>query len=353
MHIPQINAYLCKWKDSCRFLHFENNSTRLAYRKICRRVIFLCHMANKESRSIQEQIELLKQRGMIIKDEDFACLHLRNISYYRLKGYWWDMQQDKVNHVFQTGSRFEDVIARYSFDKELRLILFDAIETIEIALRTKMIYHLSQSYGGLYYTDNTLFDNEALHQQHLEDLMNEFMRSSEVFIKEYKHKYGVWEDKKCVSLTQQPDAWIIFEVATFGTLSKIYKNLKHHIPEKARIANEFGLNLHNELSSWLEAISYLRNIVAHHSRLWSRNMVKRPMEVKNPKRIWLQKPLPEVAQKKPYLAITAMLYLCKAIDAGDSYRKKIIALIKENPEIPIYKQGFLNEWNKEPIWSEE
>lgn len=310
-------------------------------------------MANKESRSIQEQIELLKQRGMIINDEDFACLHLRNISYYRLKGYWWDMQKDKDNHVFQIGSRFEDVIARYSFDKELRLILFDAIETIEIALRTKMIYHLSQSYGGLFYMNNTLFVSEVLHQQHLEDLMNEFLRSGEVFIKEYKHKYGVWENGKCKSLTQQPDAWVIFEVATFGTLSKIYKNLNHQIPEKAKIANEFGLNLHNELSSWLEAISYLRNIVAHHSRVWSRNMLKRPMDIRNPKRIWLQNPLSEAAKKKPYLMITAMLYLCKAIDTGDSYKKKILALIKENPQIPIYKLGFLNRWNEEPILGDE
>ena len=310
-------------------------------------------MSNKESRSIQEQIDLLKHRGMIIEDEEFAHLHLSHISYYRLKGYWWDMQKDKENHVFQTGSCFEDVIARYSFDKELRLILFDAIETIEIALRTKMIYHLSQSYGGLFYMDNTLFVSESLHQQHLEDLRTEFLRSGEVFIKEYKRKYGVWKGGKCVSLTQQPDAWVIFEVATFGTLSKLYKNLSHQIPEKAKIANEFGLNLHNELSSWLEAISYLRNIVAHHSRLWSRNMVRRPMEIKNPKRIWLQNPLPEAAQKKPFLVITAMLYLCKAIDTGDSYKKKIIALIKENPQIPIYKLGFLNNWNKEPIWGDE
>lgn len=127
-------------------------------------------------------------------------------------------------------SRFEDVISRYFFDKELRLILFDAIEAIEIALRTKMIYHLSQSFGGLFYTDKKLFVNESLHQQHIEDLMSEFMRSGEVFIKEYKRKYGVWKDGKCTSFTQQPDAWVIFEVATFGTLSKIYKNLCHQLP---------------------------------------------------------------------------------------------------------------------------
>ena len=323
----------------------------MAYRKICRRVIFFIDtMANKKSRSIQEQIDLLKHRGMIIEDEKFAHLHLSHISYYRLKGYWWDMQKDKDNHIFQTGSRFEDVIARYSFDKELRLILFDAIETIEIALRTKMIYHLSQSYGGLFYMDSTLFVSELLHQQHLEDLMTEFLRSGEVFIKEYKRKYGVWKGGKCVSLTQQPDAWVIFEVATFGTLSKLYKNLSHQIPEKAKIANEFGLNLHNELSSWLEAISYLRNIVAHHSRVWSRNMVKRPMDISNPRGIWLQYPLSEFFKKKPYLIITSMLYLCNAINAGDTYKRKIISLIEENPDIPIYKIGFPDHWNRESIW---
>ena len=307
-------------------------------------------MANKESRSILEQIDLLKHRGMIIEDEEFARLHLSHISYYRLKGYWWDMQADKEQHIFKNDADFKDVIARYFFDKELRLILFDAIETIEIALRTKMIYHLSQSYGGLYYMDKGLFINEDLHQRHIDDLMGEFMRSGEIFIKDYKCKYGGWEDGKCTSLTQQPDAWVIFEVATFGTLSKIYKNLNHQLPEKARIANDFGLNIHSELSSWLEAISYLRNIVAHHSRVWSRTMVKRPMDISNPKGIWLQNSLTDFAKKKPYLIITSMLYLCNAINAGETYKKKIISLIEENPDIPIYKIGFPNNWNQEPIW---
>ena len=133
---------------------------------------------------------------MIIEDEEFARLHLSHVSYYRLKGYWWDMQKDKNRHIFMEESRFEDVISRYFFDKELRLILFDAIETIEIALRTKMIYHLSQSFGGLFYTDKKLFVNESLHQQHIEDLMSEFMRSGEVFIKRIQtqiRSVGRWE----------------------------------------------------------------------------------------------------------------------------------------------------------------
>lgn len=121
----------------------NDNSTRLAYRKICRRVIFF--MSNKESRSIAEQIALLKQRGMRVGDEQLAHHLLSRISYYRLKGYWWDMQTDKERHIFKHDACFEEVIARYEYDRELRLILFNAVEAIEIALRTKMIYYLSQS----------------------------------------------------------------------------------------------------------------------------------------------------------------------------------------------------------------
>ncbi len=148
-------------------------------------------MANKESRSIDEQIELLKQRGMLVGDEIFAARHLAHISYYRLKGYWWDMQSDRANHLFQPDSKLEDVITRYYFDKELRLILFDAIETIEITLRTKMIYHLSQSYGGLWYRDPRLFADVTFHTQHLKELTEEFLRSNEIFVKDYKRKHLV------------------------------------------------------------------------------------------------------------------------------------------------------------------
>ena len=74
------------------------------------------------------------------------------------------------------------------------------------------------------------------------------------------------------------------------------------------------------------------------------------MDINNPKGIWLRNPLSEFAKKKPYLIITSMLYLCNAINAGDTYKKKIISLIEERPDIPIYKIGFPNHWNKEPIW---
>lgn len=225
-----------------------------------------------------DQIALLKQRGMLFRKEAEALHFLENISYYRLKGYWWDMQADVQQHLFKPQTFFEDIIDKYTFDRHLRLKLFDAIERIEIALRTKMIYFLSMSYGGLWYLDQTLFQNAQMHQSLLGDLKDQFDRSQESFITDHRLRRP----------NQDADAWKILEVASMGTLSKFYKNLSHQLPEKAAIAQGMGLNLHNELSSRLEAITYIRNIIAHHSRLWSRNMVKRPAEhLNNPSGLWL------------------------------------------------------------------
>lgn len=320
----------------------------LAYHKNCKWVIFFTAMSNKPAYTISNQIELLKDRGMLFRDEITASHCLSTISYYRLKGYWWDMQEDYTLHNLKPNTYFEDIVDRYNFDRHLRLILFDAIERIEIALRTKMIYHLSIRYGGLWYLDTNLFENtiyegttKTIHQNTIEELQKEFNRSQEIFIKDQKNRYP----------HQPADAWKILEVASMGTLSKLYKNLKHQLPEKAIIANEMGLNLHSELSSWLEAITYVRNITAHHSRLWSRNMVKKPVvNLRNPLGLWFDNPLKEAQTKKPFLIISCMIYLCNHIIPNHHIKSDILDLFNKNPSIQIYKMGFLNNWKNEPLW---
>lgn len=278
---------------------------------------------------------------MLFKDESKASHFLKNISYYRLKGYWWDLQTDRVNHTFQHSTYFEDVIDKYTFDRHLRLILFDAIERIEIALRTNMIYHLSLSFGPLWYKDQTIFSNTSRHHTHLTKLLQEFDYSQEIFIKDHKRRHP----------NIDPEAWKIMEVTSMGTLSKYYKNIKHNLPEKSAIAKGMGLNLHSELSSWLEAIVYVRNIIAHHSRLWSRTMVKQPIENINNPKDWLSDPLIVVQKKKVFLIISCMIYLCDHVTPKHQVKNKIKTLITNFPNIPSYKIGFTNSWEQQPIWS--
>jgi len=281
---------------------------------------------------------------MLFRNEPNAFQFLNNISYYRLKSYWWDNQKDITSHIFKPDTYFEDIIDRYNFDRHLRLILFDAIERVEISLRSKMIYHLSIAYGPLWYLESKIFDNATIHQQVLNDLKKEFVRSQEIFIKDHKQRYPA----------KDADAWKIMEVASMGTLSKLYKNIRHQLPEKSVIANEMGLNLHSELSSWLEAITYVRNIVAHHSRLWSRSMVKRPIEnIINSKGAWFSSPLLPVQSKKPFLIISCMIYLCNEVSPNHQIKSKLLQLLNSNPAMPIYKLGFLNNWRDHPIWNSQ
>jgi abortive infection bacteriophage resistance protein len=291
--------------------------------------------------TIAQQIQQLKNRGMLFQNEITASDFLSNISYYRLKGYWWDMQLDSVNHTFLPNSSFETVLERYNFDRHLRLILFDAIERVEIALRTKMIYHMSLSYEALWYLDCNLFADSAKHTEHINHINREFDYSQEIFIKDHKRRFP----------NTDAESWKTLEVVSMGTLSKLYKNINHQLPEKTVIAKEFGLHLHSELSSWLEALVYARNIIAHHSRLWSRNMVKRPIDaIATPMDNWLTIPLTEVQKKKPFLIITALVYLSNKVTPGHHIKAKILELINDNPNVPIYKLGFLNNWDTQPIW---
>lgn len=93
----------------------------------------------KQPISIADQIVMLKGRGLLFDDEHIAIEYLKIISYFRLANYWKPMESDKINHVFKPHSRFENVVTLYNFDKELRCLIFSAIQSIEIALRTKVI----------------------------------------------------------------------------------------------------------------------------------------------------------------------------------------------------------------------
>ena len=112
-----------------------------------------------------------------------------------------------------------------------------------------------------------------------------------------------------------------------------------------------GGSIHSDLASWLEAIAYLRNIIAHHSRLWSRNMVKRPSEPLNPQHPWLSRQLSDTEAKRPFYIVTAMLYLCDAVDSKNTLREDVYNLLKKHKHLPIERMEFFDGWEQEAIWA--
>ncbi len=146
-------------------------------------------MFNKSALTIPDQITQLKKRGLIILPEDDAAHILGHISYYRLAGYWWPMQEDKEQHKFKPNSRFADVMALYNFDGEFRILIFDIIEKIEISLRTKLIYHLSHEFDPWWFQNTNLFINTSELIKTLCSIEEEVERSKDIFIKEHKRKH--------------------------------------------------------------------------------------------------------------------------------------------------------------------
>lgn len=218
---------------------------------------------NKVTTTIQQQIHQLEERGLIITDEVLAEHYLSSISYYRLAGYWWPMQSDKTNHIFKPDSKFEDVLALYNFDRELRLLLFDVIERIEISLRTKMIHHLSNEFDPWWFQQVDLFNDARELIKTLSAIEEEMERSKVIFIKDHFKRYK--------SDLRFPPAWKTLEITSFGSLSKLYGNLKPAVQSKDIIAAEFKTVNHTYLASWLQSIAQIRNICAHHGRLWNKN----------------------------------------------------------------------------------
>ncbi len=303
-------------------------------------------MENKKSLSVQEQVASLKRRGMLL--DTFVALDLFNkISYFRLKPYWWDMRDLDTNDDFLPGSNLTIVIQRYDFDRELRLILFEAIETIEIALRTKMINHLSITNGSLWYLDGNLFENKDLFTEHILDLKKEFDRSKDRIAIEFRSN-NEWIPDEIAG--DHPDAWVMFEMCTFGTLSKLYKNLKHQLPAKSSIANEFGMYFSRDLSNWFESISVFRNMIAHHSRLWNYRLPKTPSWPKSMKEPWIRTELAQNMKKTPFFTITNMLYLCNVIRPDNHVKDRLKSLFTKYPSVKLMRWGFVDGWDKEPIW---
>ena len=303
---------------------------------------------NQRPRTIQEQLCRLKEKGMVFNDEQNAISYLSRISYFRLKYYWVDMLDANAEH-FINGANFDNVIVRYEFDKKLRNILFGAVEILEVGLRTKFITTLSLATGtGLWYLDGSLFNNQQFHTTLVLDMKYEFERNSDPFVRQYIIDHPNW-DKNTLD-GDNPDAWMIFETATFGTLSKMYKNLLNQSPLKSKIANEFGLYSARELSSWLEAISVLRNIIAHHSRIWYKIFSKKPTNINRHRDDWMLSDLTEHQRKRAFGVISCLLYLCNAICSDNTIKQDIKNLFVSYPNIPIYMIGFTRGWEENLIW---
>lgn len=177
---------------------------------------------NKKPLTIDQQIAKLENRGLEFDDKTSAANYLSNISYYRLRAYTYPFQDNddpENDHRFiRKGISFNDIIDLYCFDRRLRALVFNALEKIEVAARTKIIYTYSiASNDSHWYVDDAHYEEECKFDILEKEMGDDIDRSNEDFIKHYDQKY---------SQPDFPPSWMGLEVVSFGTLSKLYEALK-------------------------------------------------------------------------------------------------------------------------------
>jgi abortive infection bacteriophage resistance protein len=291
---------------------------------------------NKPATTYTEQVEQLKNRGMIFSDEEKAKRYLQHLNYYRLSAYWLPFENDHATHKFRTDTKFDDVLALYIFDRELRLIVLDAIERIEVSARAQWAYCMGHSHGPHSHLDPNLAQDFCLWQKNISSLINETDRSDEIFIKHLKDTYE----------EPLPAIWAICEVMSLGLLSRWYKNLK---PQSTRreIAHVYEID-EDVLASWLHHISVVRNVCAHHSRLWNRKFdrVAPQKTIKKPSILQGQ----FEPRHKLYNSLVILLYLMDKISPGHSWRPRLKDLLLRNSRW-LTDMGFPTNWKARTIWT--
>jgi abortive infection bacteriophage resistance protein len=339
----------------------------LAPLHICVRVGPLLLMApipyTKRYLPIPEQIELLRGRGLSITDLGRAQRCLHRIGYYRLSGYWFPFrhqeivfdragrEERRVSDLFRTGTRFQDAMDLYVFDKKLRLLFIDAIERIEVALRVDIALILG-TYAALAHRDGANFNayfsrpnpdtGITPHCRFLAKLDETMTRSREDFVISFAQKYD----------TPMP-IWMCIELWDFGTLSTVLSGMKTIHLET--LADRYGLPRYKLLVSWTQSINFVRNICAHHGRLWNRPPVQQPGPTRFGEIPMLDHlAQDEYAQRRLYSVAAALQYLMRTVNPDSSWGSRLAEHLATFPAIAglsTRHMGFQDHWSKLDLWT--
>lgn len=290
----------------------------------------------KPPRTLEQQLQLLEKRGLIVSDRQKAKYYLGHLNYYRLSGYWFPFKQSPTTSNFRANTSFDDILNLYIFDRELRLLVLDAIERIEVSVRSKWAYSFCQKYGAHAHLNSKLFKDYKKHCNAVCDLRRNVSRSNEPFIIHLDEKYDEF----------LPPLWALVEVMSFGQLSRWFGMLSAR-SDKNLVAREYDMD-EKHFVSLLHHLTIVRNKCAHHNRLWNCEFT---ITLKLPG----SRPADAVASfnstqnRKLYNTLVLLLHLLNAISPGHSWKNKLFGLINTH-HIDVSQMGFPNNYKSLLIW---
>lgn len=255
-------------------------------------------------------VELLKERGLEIANDNEAESFIRAVGYYRLSAYLYPfLSIPKQAHIFKSGGLFGHVMTIYEFDRQLRFLIFDQIERIEISVRSAMVNITCNELNDPFWmTNSTYFANADKFQRTKQLIDKELTTSREDFIEHFRSVYS----------NPYPPAWMLAEIMPFGVLTRVYDNIASNRIRK-KIAQYFGLNV-PVLSSWLTIVTLTRNTCCHHARMWNHNLSLRALTMQRWNKPWVS---PKVTQGRIFFTLCILKHFIDTVKSDNTFKKDL------------------------------
>lgn len=311
---------------------------------------------SKPALTENELLARWRSRGLTLPDEQSALRYLRHIGYYRLSAYVRSFEGTERD-VLRRGTTFDDVLGLYVFDRKLRLLVLDAIERVEIALRASISDHLSRIDGPHWYENSGHFNDRAVHAKLLADI-DEMLRlqrarrpESELgddrFVAALDHYVASFDEPV------RPPTWIVFEELSFGTTRAVFDVLASRRVQ-SEIARSLGV-VAPVLSSWLRTYQRVRNICAHHGRLWNRGLGVYPALPKSRAVVWLTDPTVITGEpsrrRRLYPVLVSLQTILHTISPLSTWGTRLHELFGANHAVALRGMGVPDNWFDDPFWS--
>lgn len=325
----------------------------------------------KPALTVEEQLQLLKDRGLSIMDDKRATRFLEVVSLFRLSPYMRPFQHTgNPDHHFQEGATLRQIVTIYRFDSALRNLVMEALERVEVATRACISNHMAPKYGAHWYLDNTRFSQRYDHPRLITELQTKLNEERRHFAREQRRiqESRARDEQKAQRIEHRkrdnyarfyaltydnpalPPSWAMLEELSLGTLSRLYQGIARDNDRK-QIARRFNLP-QEVLGSWLHTLTFVRNICAHHSRLWNRELSVIPRLPRDEKwnlpRVGVAQPLPG---KRLFVVLLMLSYMMSHISPDNHWKQHLQELLDEYPDIPQGAMGFTKNWQQHPIWS--
>lgn len=311
---------------------------------------------NKPALALNDLVGRLSQRGLLISDPDRAERYLRHIGYYRLSPYTIPFQSGRPDHLFREHTSFDDVLDLYVFDRALRLLVLDALERVEVAVRAALTDNMSTIYHDPHWYLNPEHMQDAGKHDGLLRIVRESCesrlrgspeRGDDVLV----HRSALEHYLTTYQSPELPPSWLMVETLTIGQLTSTYRNLRRRA-DRTAVAASVGLTA-PVLESWLQTYVRVRNVCAHHGRLWNVGLGVYPAIPNSSAISWLSgfDALPERSRKRLYPVLVSLQSTLDSVSPSSSWARRLHSLLHTRPRMNLDGMGVPQGWANDNFWA--